>query len=381
MHQNQEPLNSRPQIKLEYGEHKQQAVVFAGFMYNREIIDRLKQSTPARWSVTKKRWYIPRNKFELNTFFVNLKDLAFIDYSALKNKPAENTDLQNRTPEKPPTNKNITLPKGYMERLEQERYSENTIKIYTRYFKDFVAEFSKKNLKEITREEINEYILRIIKERNISHSQQNQRINAIKYYYEKVLRHDKEFYQIDRPRKESKLPDVLSKKEIAAMIKSTENKKHKCLIAFIYSCGLRRSEAINLKIEDIDSGRMKIKIRGAKGKKDRYVDLPTSLLPVLREYYKEYSPKNWLFEGQKGKKYSPTSVLRTIKKSARLAGIKKRVYPHILRHSYATHFLEQGIDIRYIQEWMGHETIKTTEQYTHVAQTNKNFKNPLDDII
>ena len=154
---------------------------------------------------------------------------------------------------------------------------------------------------------------------------------------------------------------------------------HPCVHLFLWTPA--GGELINLKLEDVDSKRMLIKIRGAKGKKDRYVQLPSAILPLLRNYYKEIKPKEWLFEGQKGGQYSPTSVLRLVKHSARLAGIKKRVYPHILRHSYATHNLEQGIDIRYIQEWMGHGSIKTTQRYTQGSKNNFNFRNPIDDII
>ena len=157
--------------------------------------------------------------------------------------------------------------------------------------------------------------------------------------------------------------------------------KHKCIIALIYSCGLRRSEALNMKISDLDSSRMMIKIVGAKGKKDRYVQLPERILPMLRAYYKEFMPKIWLFEGQKGGPYSGESILKVIKGAAKAAKLNKRVYPHILRHSYATHNLEQGIDIRYIQAWLGHDSIKTTERYTHVAQSKNNFKNPIDDLL
>jgi integrase/recombinase XerD len=165
------------------------------------------------------------------------------------------------------------------------------------------------------------------------------------------------------------------------MISDTENTKHKCIIALIYSCGLRRSEALNMKVQDIDSKRMMIKIVGAKGKKDRYLQLPSSILPLLRIYYKEFMPKIWLFEGQKGGMYSGESILKVVRHAAKRSGIQKRVYPHILRHSYATHNLEQGIDIRYIQAWLGHDSIKTTEKYTHVAQNKHNFKNPIDDLL
>ena len=165
------------------------------------------------------------------------------------------------------------------------------------------------------------------------------------------------------------------------MILNTKNIKHKCIIALIYSCGLRRSEALNMKINDLDSSRMMIKIIGAKGKKDRYVQFPEGILPMLRAYYKEFKPKIWLFEGQKGGPYSGESILKVIKGAAKAAKLNKRVYPHILRHSYATHNLEQGIDIRYIQAWLGHDSIKTTERYTHVAQNKNNFKNPIEDIV
>lgn len=325
-------------------------------------------------------WYMHEEDFNLGRFFNAFKPVAYIDYSELETKSVLPISVKVRK-RYPPRNKTVSLPRGYLEHLQQERYRENTIKIYTYYFKDFVAEFEGRDLQKITKEEINAFILRLIKERNISTSQQNQRINAIKFYYEKVLGNDPEYYNIGRPRKERKLPDVLSKKEIGAMIAATENLKHKCLITLIYSCGLRRSEAINLKLEDIDSKRMLIKLNDAKGGKDRYINLPVQLLELFRKYYQEYKTSVYLFEGQKGGTYSAESIWKVIRQAAQRAGIKKRVYPHILRHSFATHHIEQGIDIRYIQEWLGHESIKTTQRYTHVAGNKFNFKNLLDDIL
>ena len=224
------------------------------------------------------------------------------------------------------------------------------------------------------------YILQLIREHNISSSQQNQRINSIKFYYEKVLGRERTVYSIDRPRKERQLPDVLSRDEVRGMLEVTKNLKHKSLIAIIYSCGLRRSEVINLSLKDIDSERMLIKVRGGKGKKDRYVQLAVNVLDLLRRYYQKEKPAVWLFEGANGKKYSATSIYNVIKHAAHEAGITKRVYPHILRHSFATHNLEQGMDIRFIQEWMGHESIKTTQRYTHVSNAIFKFKNLLDDM-
>ena len=327
-------------------------------------------------------WYIPAEQFKLSLIIDKLRSFAFIDYSALNsNKSTQETraNYNNKTEFK--KNK-PDLPEGYIEKLEGKRYSEQTIQTYTSYFRDFAFYFRGRDLGNITVEEINQYILGLIREKGISHSQQNQRINAIKFYYEKVLGREKLYFQVERPRKELKLPDILSKEEIAAMIDSTDNIKHKCLIIIIYSGGLRRSEVIDLRISDIDSKRMLIKVRGAKGKKDRYVQLAKGALNLLREYYKEYKPSVWLFEGQKGGQYSAESIINVIKKAGRRAGIKKNIYPHILRHSFATHHLEQGTDLRYIQEWLGHSSSKTTERYTHVSRADfSRFRNPLDDIF
>ncbi len=370
-------MPSLPNIILKRGKRKGAPVVQIEFPYNKQLIDVIRQKTNAAWSANLGCWYIPESNFNLGNFFTALKDVAYIDYRELQKEGQE--QIEDR-PEKEKAH--IKLPAGYLERLEQERYSESTIKTYTHYFRDFISAFSEKDLQYITKEEINAYILKLIQEKDISSSQQNQRINAIKFYYEKVLNRKKEYYQIDRPRKERRLPDVLSKEDIGRMIKATANLKHKCLISIIYSCGLRRSEAVNLRLKDIDSKRMLIKIRGAKGKKDRYVPLSGVLLELLRNYYRKEKPSNWLFEGLGGMQYSTTSIYNVVKNTARKAGIKKRIYPHILRHSFATHHLEQGTDLRFIQAFLGHESSKTTEIYTHVSNKELlKFKNPLDEIF
>jgi integrase/recombinase XerD len=363
---------------LKRGSRHGEPVICIEFLYNREIMDALRTKAGAKWSTSLKCWYIPENDFSLGSFFTGLKTVAYIDYSNLKLKPGETAKTLTKQPDRV---KNVSLPHGYLEQLHQGRYRDNTIKIYTHYFKQFIVHFSKRKLPEITKEEINEYILQLIRERNISASQQNQRINAIKFYYEKVLKNNKEYYDIGRPRKRHHLPDVLSKEEIGKMIKVSGNLKHKCIVALIYSCGLRRSEAINLKLEDIDSKRMLIKVRDGKGGKDRYIGFSEHLLTLLKEYYREYRPSVYLFQGQNGGMYSAESVWKVIRNVALQAGIKKHVHPHILRHSFATHHIEQGVDIRFIQEWLGHESIKTTQRYTHVAGNNFKFKNLLDDIL
>jgi len=202
-----------------------------------------------------------------------------------------------------------------------------------------------------------------------------------KFYFEKVLGGNRKIYSIDRPRKEKILPEVLSEEEIIKILNATENIKHKAILMTIYSAGLRISELVNLKIKDIDSERMQIRVVQAKGKKDRYTLLGEKTLEILRKYVSEYKPKNWLFEGMKGEQYSTSSIQANLKIAVDKVGIKKRVTVHTLRHSFATHLLEAGTDIRYIQSLLGHSSGKTTEIYTHV--TTKGFeqiKSPLDKL-
>jgi site-specific recombinase XerD len=187
------------------------------------------------------------------------------------------------------------------------------------------------------------------------------------------------FYNIERPREKKPLPKVISLQEVNALINNTNNIKHRCIVSLLYGAGLRRAELLNLKLTDIDSKRMVIEVRNGKGGKDRLTILSETVLSDLRRYYKEWKPKTYLFEGSKGKKYSPASVLNIVKKAARKAGIKKTVTPHMLRHSFATHLLENGTDLRYIQVLLGHNSTRTTEIYTQVAVNNiKIIKSPLE---
>lgn len=370
---------SKPQIEIFPIDYQGTEMIAYRFAYHLEIIQAMRKLEGAFWSRQERCWIQPNNNFNLQATFTLLHPLAYLDYSAIihQHRRGSSTNKVKQYPHR----RTIQLPKIYLEKLEQRRYSKSTIRTYTAYFKDFIYFFSGHTLDTISSDEINRYLHSLIQDHGISHSEQNQRINAIKFYYEKVLNQDKQTYPLERPIRVRKLPDVLSIEEISDMLNKTKNIKHKCLIAIIYSCGLRRSEAIQLRIEDIDSKRMLIKIKGAKGGKDRYVQLAKASLEILRTYYHANRPINWLFEGPHGRQYSAASISKVIKRAARLAGIKKRVHPHILRHSFATHHLEQGTDLRYIQEWLGHSSSKTTEIYTHVSQNNfKHFKNPLDDM-
>jgi len=275
----------------------------------------------------------------------------------------------------------ITLPEGYLEKLERMRYSQNTIKTYSHYMKEFMIHFHDREVHTINPGEINRYMLILIRRSKISSSQQNQRINAIKFYYEKVLGRKKRYYQLNRPKKEKRLLHVLTMEEVEGILKHCNNLKHKCILMTIYSGGLRRSELINLKISDIDSKRMLIRITDSKGNKNRYTLLSEKLLKLLRDYFRFYKPGFWLFEGQAGGQYSATSIENILRNALKKANINKHATPHTLRHSFATHLLEQGINLRYIQELLGHSSIKTTEIYTHVSSRQlSKIKNPLDNL-
>ena len=375
-------MTPKPIITLQNGKHYGIPVVWFRFAYVVELVAAVKSLPGTCWCSEEKAWYQPHKSFDLKSVFSKLQPLAFVDYSALKKQSDSSDSSVQASNMKYPHRTSIDLPFGYLEKMEQKRYSKSTINSYTAYMKDFIAAFTGRELEIISKSEINQYILTLIKEHDISPSQQNLRINAIKFYYENILGTGKQYYELDRPRESNKLPDVLSKEEIQQILGVTDNLKHRFIIIMLYSCGLRRSELVNIRLQDIDSKRRLLKVRDAKGRKDRYVPLSSSILKVMAQYYHKEQPAEWLFEGQVGRQYSVESVWSVVKKAAKSAGIKRNVYPHIFRHSFATHHLEQGTDLRFIQEWLGHYSSKTTEIYTHVTNKNmQNFKNPIDDIL
>ena len=268
-------------------------------------------------------------------------------------------------------------PETYLSKLELLRYSNNTVRAYVNCFEAFINHYHKRNPMEIDENEILEYLKGLIRQGK-SNTYVNQALNSIKFYYEVVHGMPNRFYSIERPRKKKRLPEVLSIKEILDIIENTNNLKHRCIVELLYSSGLRRNELLELKPNDIDSKRMMVRIRQGKGNKDRLTILSKNTLDNLRKYYKEYGPKNYLFEGVKGNRYSSSSVLNIIVNAAKKAGINRRVTPHILRHSFATHLLEKGTDIRHIQLLLGHGSTRTTEIYTHVA--DRSFMN-IEDLL
>lgn len=267
-------------------------------------------------------------------------------------------------------------------KLKMKRYADSTIESYLAMLKKFFNYCYPMSLEDINRDQIQAYLEDIVFNKKVSASYQNQAINAIKFYFEKVLGQERIVYQIDRPRERKKLPVVLSQYEVQRILSSVKNLKHKVILSTIYGCGLRISECINLKIEDIDSSMNRVVVRNAKGKKDRLTLLPQSLLEQLRDYYKSYKPKTWLFEGPNNTQYTASSIRKVFSRALVSAKIRKPASVHSLRHSFATHLLESGTNLRYIQKLLGHNSSKTTEIYTHVANSNlTNIKSPLDNIM
>ena len=344
------------------------------FIYNQAVIEAIKQLPLCRWNGTENCWTLPYSEPSVKYIreFAVANGLEWIYREEQKQKVLP----PNRSQAKLRAN-----PETYLAKLRELRYSTNTIDSYTFMFKEFINYYPDKELGDITEEEIIGYLQYLVTERKISTSYQNQAINAIKFYYERVLGGRRKVYLIERPREEKFLPEVLSQEEVTALLNAIDNLKHKAVLMTIYSGGLRISELINLKIKDIDSNRMQIRIEQGKGKKDRYTLLGQKTLEVLRSYVKQYQPREWLFEGVNYGPFSETSIKKALKTALEKTKITKHVTPHTLRHSFATHLLESGTDLRYIQSLLGHQSTKTTEIYTHI--TVKGFdqiKNPLDRL-
>ncbi len=273
------------------------------------------------------------------------------------------------------------IPTAYIETLQRMRYSEATLQGYCSQFKIFLKHIFPRTHKDIDSEMVHKYLLHLAETKKVSISTQNQAINSIKFYLEHVLRGERQVYYLDRPRKDWKLPTVLSEEEMKALLFATQNIKHRCLMFMLYSSGLRISELLRLRWKDIDRDRMLVYIHAAKGNKDRITLLSRVAYDYLVHYMDFYQPTTWLFEGPDKGPYSASSVNKVIHHCAKLAGIHKNVSAHTLRHSFATHLLERGTDLRYIQTLLGHESSHTTERYTHV--TKKGFEkliSPLDNL-
>ena len=392
--------NNKLNVRLEHLYHHGARCIALSFE-NDQVLIACAKAAGAVWSKTHGCWYVRNSKAALNAIFKSFKGTAWVDMDGLRkpqnrsntphaqerSHPAESISRSAPTlPSKPEPVRTITtavdLPKGYLETLERRRYSENTVRQYCSHFTKFLDHFGGRDPEAITEEEINAYLLYLVNERKVSQSMQNGVINAIKFHYEKVLGQKRKEYWLERPRKERKLPHVASEEEVLRLIGATTNIKHKAIIALLYSTGIRRSELLHLRKSDVNLDRLQVMVKGGKGKKDRYTILSAQLAVALSAYLITFTPNYWMFEGPERSQYSANSVAEIIKKGCKVAGITTRITPHILRHSFATHLMERGTDIRYIQELLGHSNLATTEIYTHVSQKSlAKIINPLDAIL
>lgn len=262
-----------------------------------------------------------------------------------------------------------------------KNYSENTVRSYVNGLNIFLSYITKNKVEKISGNTLESFFHHAKTEMNYSFSMMKQLLASIKFLYHEVLKQPIDFDFNIKMKKPSTLPQVLSIQEVERFLNSFSNIKHKAIFTLCYSAGLRLGEILNIKISDIDSDRMQIRVEQAKGKKDRYGLLSPKVLDLLREYVREYKPKAYLFEGQTGSQYSSSSVQQLMRKHRKVAKIKKKATPHTLRHSFATHLLEQGTDIRYIQDLLGHKHISTTQIYTHVSnKEKKKILSPIENI-
>ena len=348
------------------------------FEYDFEIVKRIKRIKGSRWSPEKKYWYFLYTENNLKHLESLFRGKAVLEFSGLKDlKPWKvMVHLEPLWDEGKQHVNNLTK---YM---ISQRYSPSSIETYKACFVRFLRYIQPKDIREINESEIMEFVHDYIIPNGYSYTFQNQTINAVKLFFGKVIRTEFNIEKLERPPKIRQLPNVLGKEEVTRILNAPVNHKHRIILSLIYACGLRRSELINLQTRDIESGRLVVRIRQSKGRKDRLVPLPEKLLFQLREYYKRYRPEKWLFEGQKsGSQYTASSLGKILKSAAEKAGIRKPVSLHWLRHSYATHLLESGTDLRYIQELLGHSSSKTTEIYTHVSTRKiSEIKSPFEDL-
>lgn len=375
-------------ITLNRLSRKGQDLLLISFPFHYETKEYLKAFEGVRWSQELKSFYLPFSKTITNSLFQYLRQKKYyVDYSALKSyqayKPTEGKVSRGRSRI---TNKpNIDVLekiRSFKEWMFQRRYSENTIKTYESMLFMFFGFHHTKGSQEITTTDIEDFNTKYILENGFSFTYQNQAINALKLFYTREGMDISAVDSLERPKKQYKLPEVLSIEEVKSILSSISNLKHQTLLSILYACGLRIGETLSIKVKDLNLERGFTHIKSGKGRKDRYVPIPKKMCTLLKKYIKTYNPNHYLFEGAHGGKYSPVSARQILKRSLKATGIHKTITLHTLRHSHATHLLENGTDIRYIQELLGHNSPKTTMIYTHVSSTSLDrIKNPFDDFM
>ena len=365
--------------------HDGESRVALRFPYDTELISVVKGFPGARWSATMKYWHIPDNPGIVSKLEELLKGKAILDYSVLEQEVYQVSNptkaiAGNKSEAKDSDKVKI---EEFRKWMIHRRYSDSTVDTYTGMLGQFFRFIKPKLSNEISSDDMVRYVNEYIIPKGLSYTFQNQVISAAKLFFNHFYKIELDVETFKRPRREHRLPNVLSKEEIKSILQAPSNLKHRAMLSLIYACGLRRSELLNLKPVDIDRQRGVLLIRQSKGKKDRIVPISDKIIKLLQDYSDSFQPINWLFGGQvKGNRYSEKSLESVLKQSLMKAGIKKPVTLHWLRHSYATHLLESGTDLRYIQELLGHSSSRTTEIYTHVSTKSlQNIKSPYEDLF
>jgi integrase/recombinase XerD len=371
-------------VTLKHVSHYGNRRIGVFFDYDRDLSTLLKTVEGAAWSNSLKCWHVPDSQGMVNTLYMLFKGKAFIDYSLIKTEkkvvPVSTTKLPARL--KALSDNEKTRIEEFRKWMTTRRYSKSTIDTYAGML-DYLFRFIKpKESKELDSDDMVRFVNEYVIPRRLSYTFQNQVISAGKLFYHHFYKTDLAVETFKRPRREHRLPNVLSKEEVKAIIQSPGNLKHRAMLSLLYACGLRRSELLNLKPGDIDKQRGILHVRQSKGKKDRIIPISQKIENTLNEYIKYYNPGVYLFEGQiKDEPYSASSLKKVLDEACETAGIIKPVTLHWLRHSYATHLLESGTDLRFIQELLGHSSSKTTEIYTHVSlKSIQNIRSPYDDL-
>jgi site-specific recombinase XerD len=366
-------MEKLPTIFLEQKVHRKTKQLLIKFKYHQKLIDLIKSVDGSSWSTSLNSWYLKNSNKNLQTILDLFYGITEVDSSKISKKKTFQRNL---------TDGQKKLLNSFYLYLKGKRYSQSTIQTYTFFIADFINFHTNIALEKLTNRSVEEFIETVFIERDYSISSQRQFISALKIFivfYPQTKIND---LQLERPKKSRKLPNVLSQEEVLEIIRVTKNLKHRAIIALIYSAGLRISELISLELKNIDVDRKQIFINNGKGRKDRYIVLANSFLPLLQNYFLTYRPKKYFAEGLNQKPYSASSIRKFLFQSSKLAGISKKVTPHTLRHSYATHLLENGIGLRHIQELLGHAKPETTMIYTHVAKKDLlDIQSPLDTIL
>ncbi len=398
----------KPVVTLKPFLHKSGEQLGIYFENHGSINTLLRKKAGAKWSQSGKCWYVPVNRESFDKLISILNEKVTLDVSELKKylekkKPSAPVTRQLVNPVQKfnppvlsrqtnhlkliatvsPVNKHV-LP-AMEQQLKLRAMSPATIRTYLNEMTQLLTTIKDISTDELKPEHLKRYLVYCYEKLHLKENTLHSRINAMKFYYEQVLKREKFFWEIPRPKKQFILPKVLGEDELKRLFNALQNKKHKAILFTAYSAGLRVSEVVNLQLKHIDRSRMQILIERAKGKKDRYVMLSPVLLDILSSYYKTSKPMpvKYIFEGpQPGTPYSAKSMQKIFQMARNKAGIHKTLTFHSLRHSFATHLLEKGVDIKYIKDLLGHFDIKTTARYLHVKREQLvNIVSPLDDLF